>query len=97
MRGLLTNLLNPKIGMFFLPFLPQFTNAGIGPIWIQMPLLGAIFFAMGTIMLICVALAAGAAQASLARSLSLRRGLNALAATAFGGLGLRLIFGGNTD
>ena len=97
LRGLMTNLLNPKIGLFFLAFLPQFTNADIGPVWIQMLVLGAIFFAMGTVVLVGVALAAGAAQEKLARSLSLRRTLNGLAATAFGGLGLRLIFGGDTD
>jgi threonine/homoserine/homoserine lactone efflux protein len=97
LRGLMTNLLNPKVGRFFLAFLPQFTNAELGPVWIQMLMLGGMFFAMGTMVLVAVALAAGAAQARLARSLTLRRVLNGLAATAFGGLGLRLIFSSNTD
>ncbi|MBR9824970.1 MAG: LysE family translocator [Alphaproteobacteria bacterium] len=95
-RGFVTNLLNPKIGLFFLAFLPQFTNTEIGPIWLQMLLLGAIFFAIGTLVLIIVALAAGAARDHLARSPQWRRRLNALAGTAFGGLGLRLLFTGNT-
>ena len=95
-QGLTTNLLNPKIGLFFLALLPQFTNAEIGPVWLQMLVLGLIFFVMGTVILVCVALAAGAARDRLARSTNTRRVLNGLAATAFGGLGLRLIFSGNT-
>ena len=62
-----------------------------------MLMLGGIFFAMGTMVLVVIALAAGAAQARLAHSLTLRRALNGLAATAFGALGLRLIFSSNTD
>ncbi len=95
-QGLMTNLLNPKIGLFFLALLPQFTNPEIGPVWLQMLELGLIFFAMGTIVLTVVALAAGAARDRLARSATSRRVLNGLAATAFGGLGLRLLFSGNT-
>ena len=95
-QGLMTNLLNPKIGLFFLALLPQFTNPEIGPVWLQMLTLGLIFFAMGTIVLTIVALAAGAARDRLARSAASRRVLNGLAATAFGGLGLRLLFSGNT-
>ncbi|MAK63972.1 MAG: threonine transporter RhtB [Maricaulis sp.] len=95
-QGLMTNLLNPKIGLFFLALLPQFTNPEIGPVWLQMLTLGFIFFMMGTVILTIVALAAGAARDRLVRSAASRRALNGLAATAFGGLGLRLLFSGNT-
>lgn len=94
-RGLTTNLLNPKIGLFFLAFLPQFTNPEIGPVWLQMLTLGGIFFGIGTLILIAVALAAGAAQSLLTESKTWRRALNGIAATAFGGLGLRLLFSGD--
>ena len=87
----MTNLLNPKVGLFFLAFLPQFTNPELSPVWLQMLVLGGIFFAIGTAVLTAVALAAGQAQAWLAGSRNARRVLNGLSATAFGGLGLRLL------
>ncbi len=39
-QGFMTNLLNPKVLLFMVAFLPQFTNPDIGPIWIQMLVLG---------------------------------------------------------
>tara|TARA_R110002072_G_scaffold1884_1_gene15663 strand:+ start:309 stop:935 length:627 start_codon:yes stop_codon:yes gene_type:complete len=94
-RGLVTNLFNPKIGLFFMAFLPQFTNAEIGPVWLQFVILGTIFFAIGSCVLLTVALAAGSARAILVRSVFWRRALNGLAATAFGVLGLRLLLARN--
>lgn len=95
-RGFLTNLLNPKIGLFFLAFLPQFANPEIGPVWLQMLTLGGIFFLIGSGILVGVAIAAGAAQQKLARSRTWRRALNGIAASAFGLLGLRLLFDADT-
>jgi len=90
-RGLTTNLLNPKVGLFFLAFLPQFTNPDLSPLWLQMLLLGGIFFLIGTAVLILVALAAGQVQRLLGASPTAKRVLNGLSATAFASLGLRLI------
>lgn len=95
-RGFITNLLNPKIGLFFLAFLPQFTNAELGPVWAQMLVLGLIFFSIGTLVLIIVTLAAGAARERLVHSPRWRQRLNGLAGMAFGGLGLRLLLTGNS-
>lgn len=90
-QGLMTNLLNPKIGLFFLALLPQFTTPETGPVWLQMLTLGAIFFGIGTVILTGVAIAAGKAQERLQGSKTWRRALNGLAATAFAGLGMRLL------
>jgi threonine/homoserine/homoserine lactone efflux protein len=42
-RGLLMNVLNPKVALFFLAFLPQFTSPSVGPIGAQMVLYGVLF------------------------------------------------------
>ncbi len=41
-RGFLTNILNPKVALFILAFLPQFIDTSIGPAWHQIVVLGAI-------------------------------------------------------
>jgi threonine/homoserine/homoserine lactone efflux protein len=89
--GLLTNLFNPKVGLFFLAFLPTFTNPAAGPVWLQTMLLGSMFCLSGGGVLAVVAFGAGALRDSLARSRNLRVALNSIAATAFGALGLRLL------
>lgn len=89
--GIITNLLNPKVGLFFIAFLPAFTNAQVGPIWAQALILGAVFSLTGALALFVYAAAAGAARARLQRSRTLRRLMAAAAATAFGALGFRLL------
>ncbi|AMD48804.1 LysE family translocator [Bordetella holmesii] len=46
-QGLFTNLLNPKVFLFLVAFLPQFTDAQRGPIWVQMLLLAVLSKMLG--------------------------------------------------
>ncbi|MES2254999.1 MAG: LysE family translocator [Pseudomonadota bacterium] len=45
-QGVLVNLLNPKVAIFFLAFLPQFLVAGAGPVWLQLLLHGVLVIAV---------------------------------------------------
>src|SRR5277367_4118302 len=42
-QGVLTNVMNPKVAMFFIAFLPQFVTKGGGPAWLQILVLGIAF------------------------------------------------------
>ncbi len=88
-RGYVTNFLNPKTALFIFAFIPQFTDPAIGPIWMQILILGAIFQFFGCLFV----LALGAAAGYFADALRSRvRTLNKVTAILFGGLAARLVF-----
>ena len=65
--GYVVGVTNPKTILFFVAFLPQFTNAAAGPVGVQMALLGAVFGAMAICSDSMWALVAGRAREWLAR------------------------------
>ncbi|MCL5778164.1 LysE family translocator [Limibaculum sp. FT325] len=86
-RGALTNMLNPKVAIFVLAFLPQFVRPEAGPVWAQIAALGALF-AVGSVPVNCgYGLMAGHFAARLRRA---GRVMNRLSAIVFGGLAARL-------
>ena len=44
-RGFIANVINPKVALFFIAFLPQFVDPSRGAVWAQMLLLGTLFAA----------------------------------------------------
>lgn len=86
-RGAVTNILNPKVSVFVLAFLPQFTSTEAGPIWIQLAILGTVF-SLGSIPFNCsYGLLAGLFAERLRR---FGRDMNRVSAVVFGGLAARL-------
>jgi threonine/homoserine/homoserine lactone efflux protein len=88
--GLLCNLANPKVGVFYVTFLPQFVPAGYPVLPVAM-LFVAIHATQGVLWLGLVASAVQRARAVLSRP-AVARWLGRVVGTAFIGFGARLAF-----
>jgi threonine/homoserine/homoserine lactone efflux protein len=87
-RGFVTNLLNPKVGLFVLAFLPQFADPAIGPVWHQIVILG-LLLALGAVVTDgAYGVFAGGLANHVRRSARL---MNRIAAVIFGGIAVRLL------
>lgn len=90
-RGVVMNVTNPKVSIFFLAFLPQFADPAYGPIIPQMLSLGLLFIVATIPVFGGVALLAGTFGEMLARSDRARKVLNRTAGTVFAALAVKLI------
>lgn len=90
LQGFLTNVLNPKVILFFLSFFPQFVDPGAGQQALAFLALGAIMVAMSTVWNTLVAWMAGTLTARASGAPGLKRWLDRVIGAAFIGLGARL-------
>jgi threonine/homoserine/homoserine lactone efflux protein len=89
-QGLLTNVLNPKVALFFLAFLPQFVAAEATSKPLAFLLLGAIFDVNGTIWNLAVAWSTARLSTSLSPSAAFKRWFNRCVGAVFIFIGIRL-------
>ncbi len=89
-RGIIMNVTNPKVSIFFLAFLPQFTNPQSGSITLQVFFLGALFMLSALVVFSSIALLAGKLGNWFNRSQNAENILNKVAGTIFAGLAIKL-------
>lgn len=89
-RGFIANVINPKVVLFFVAFLPQFVDQARGAVWVQMLLLGALFAALTVAIFGSIGWFAGSVGARLQRQPNLAVWLDRCAGTIFFVLALKL-------
>lgn len=90
-QGAFTNLLNPKVILFNVSFMPQFVNPSLGHVREQFLLLGTTITVMGVLVDGSVGLLSGKLSTLLRRSRRVTRGLDIFSGTVFAGLAVRLV------
>jgi threonine/homoserine/homoserine lactone efflux protein len=91
-RGFIMNVLNPKVALFFLAFLPQFVNSQSGSVPAQMLLLGGLFMAQAVVLFTTFGYFSGSIGGYLLTRPRLAKYLDGLTAGVFTALALRLAF-----
>lgn len=89
-RGFIANVINPKVALFFIAFLPQFVDPARGPVWLQMVLLGALFAVQTVLIFGSLGWFAGGIGNRLQRQPALAVWLDRCAGTIFFALALHL-------
>ncbi len=89
--ALLSNVLNPKPGLFVVAFIPQFTSPARGSVPVQMLVYGAVFALLTALVFSVMAAFAAQLSAWLARRPRVVAGLNVGAGVAFVGAGLSVL------
>lgn len=91
-RGLITNILNPKVALFFIVFLPQFIDPEIGNVALQIFVLGSFVGFSGAIINGLVGAFAGGAGRLVLQNPTVSKWIARISGCLFVGLGLRLLF-----
>ena len=89
-QGVLSNVLNPKIAIFFLAFLPQFVDKASPHITLQLVILGLTFACFGLCFLLVIGYSSGTIGSWLTRRPRYIRFLQHFAGGILIGLGVRL-------
>ncbi|KWN08706.1 lysine transporter LysE [Burkholderia territorii] len=90
MQGFWTNVLNPKVVLFFVSFFPQFVSADSPHKALAFLALGSVFVVMSTVWTCIVAWVAGSVTQRFSGKPGVRKWLDRTVGSAFVGLGLRL-------
>ena len=90
-KGIVMNILNPKVSLFFLALLPQFVQ-GNENVPIQMLVLGLIFLGQAFFIFSCVSILAGSIGRLMTKSTFLTKHLNKIEGTIYAVIGVSIVF-----
>jgi threonine/homoserine/homoserine lactone efflux protein len=89
-RGVIMNITNPKVSIFFLAFLPQFSNPSKGSVPLQLMLLGGMFIISALVVFSSISYLAGMIGGWFLKSKKAEKILNIAAGTVFTALAIKL-------
>ena len=89
-RGFIMNVVNPKVGLFFLAFLPHFVTPASKSPAVEMLLLGIVFMLQGIVVFGAIALLAGSFGNAVLKKPRIARWFSWISAGIFSALALRL-------
>jgi threonine/homoserine/homoserine lactone efflux protein len=95
-RGLVNNLANPKVILFYVAFLPQFVDPSLGRLPLQLFVLGLTMLALGLAIDLAIGSGAGWVGLFLRRRRAVNRWLSRLVGAVYGALAVRLVLSGPT-
>lgn len=89
-KGFLMNILNPKVSIFFLAFLPQFVSVQNGNVPLQMIILGLIFMGLTIILFSLIGIAGNLLSEKLLNNPKIVKYMNILTSFVLVSLGVKL-------
>ncbi|MFJ8234934.1 LysE family translocator [Ureibacillus sp. NPDC094379] len=91
-KGIIMNLLNPKVSLFFLAFFPQFINYENGNVSAQMLGFGILFLIQTLVIFTLISIFAGKVGSFLRKNTSISKKMNMIQGTLFTLIGLKIAF-----